>query len=68
MKILGQFKVKAFTRRLPRCIKIAETSNYAMLAMKGPEVAFEITLASCRGYDVCEHRNDQVRLFFVVFC
>ena len=48
MKILGQSKVKSFTRKLPRHTKIAETSNYAISAMKGPEVAFEITLTSCR--------------------
>ena len=34
MKILGQYKVKSFTRRLSRHTKVAETSNYAILAMK----------------------------------
>ena len=48
MKILGQSKVKSFTRKLPRHTKIAEKSNYTISAMKGPEVAFEITLASRR--------------------
>ena len=47
MKILGHSKVKSLTRKLPRHTKIAKTSNYAILAMKGPEVAFEIILASC---------------------
>jgi len=46
MNILGQSKVKSFTRKLPHHTKIAETSNYATLVIKGPEVAFEITLAS----------------------
>jgi len=48
MKILGQSKVKSFTRKLPRHTNIAKTSNYAISTMKGPEVAFEITLASRR--------------------
>ena len=48
MKILSQSKVKSFNRKLPRHTRIAETSNYAILAMRGPEVAFEITLASRR--------------------
>ena len=48
MKILGHSKVKSFNRRLPCHTKTAETSNYAISAMKGPEVEFEITLASRR--------------------
>jgi len=48
MKISGQSKVKSFTRKLPRHTKIAETTNYAILAMKGPEVVFKITLRSHR--------------------
>jgi len=48
MKILGHSKVKLFTRKLPRHTKIAEASNYAISAMTGPKVEFEITLASHR--------------------
>jgi len=52
MKILGQSKVKSFTRKLPRHTKIAKTSNYVILAMKGLEVAFEFTLTSRRVYNM----------------
>ena len=51
MKTLGQSKVKSFTRKLPRHTKIAETSNYTILAIKEPEVAFEFTLTSCGIYN-----------------
>ena len=46
MKILGQSKVKSFTRRSSRHIKVAETSNYAILAMKELEATLEATLTS----------------------
>jgi len=46
MKIMCQSEVRSFTRKLPRHTMIAKTSNYAILAMKRPEVAFKITLTS----------------------
>ena len=46
MKILGQSKVKSFTRRLSPNTKVAETSNYDILAIKGLEATPEITLTS----------------------
>ena len=45
MKILGQSKVKSFTRRLSHT-KVAETSNYDIVAIKGLEATPEITLTS----------------------
>ena len=38
--------VKSFTRRLSPNAKIAETSNYDILAIKGLEATLEITLTS----------------------
>ena len=46
MKILGQSKVKSLTRKLPDHIRVAKTSNYAILAMKELEVASKITSTS----------------------
>jgi len=46
MKILGQSKVKSFTRRLLPHTKVAETSNYAILAIKELEATLETTLTS----------------------
>ena len=46
MKILGQSKIKSFTRKLPCYTKVAEIPNYAILAIKELEVAFKITLTS----------------------
>ena len=46
MKILGQSKVKSFTRRLSPHTKVAETSNYAILAIKELEATPETTLTS----------------------
>ena len=46
MKILGQYKVKSFTRRLSPNTMVAETSNYDILAIKGLEATPEITLTS----------------------
>jgi len=64
MKILGQSKVKSFVRKLPCHIKIAETSKYAILAMKGPEVAFKIMLTSHRvnnrALKIKNHEKDEL--------
>jgi len=58
MKISDQSEVKSFTRKLPHHTKIAETSNYAILAMKGPEVVFEFTLASHRVHSKAQRIKD----------
>ena len=46
MKILGQSKVKSFTKRLSHHTKVAKTSNYTILAMKELEATLETTLTS----------------------
>ena len=46
MKILGQSKVKSFTMRLSHHTKVAEISNYAILAMKELEATLKTTLTS----------------------
>ena len=46
MKILGQSKVKSFTRRLSANAQVAGISNYDILAIKGLEAKPEITLTS----------------------
>jgi len=46
MKILGQSKVKSSTRRLSPNTKVAETSNYDILAIKELEATPDITLTS----------------------
>ena len=58
MKILGQSKVKSFTRRLSPSTKVAGTSNYDMLAIKGLEATPEITLTSL-GLTT-EHRRSRI--------
>jgi len=44
MKILGESKVKSFTRMLSPHTKVAETSNYAVLATKELKATPETTL------------------------
>ena len=57
---MGQYEVESFTRKISRHTKIAETSNYAILAMKGPEVAFKITFTSRRvNYDALKIKNHE---------
>ena len=46
MKILGQSKLKSFTKRLSPHIKVAETSNYPILAIKELEATRETTSTS----------------------
>jgi len=46
MKILGQSKVKSCTRRFSPHTKVAETSNYAILAIKELEATPKTTLTS----------------------
>ena len=48
MKILGQSKVKSFTRKLPCYTKVAEIPNYTILVMNELEIALKITLTSHR--------------------
>ena len=46
MNLLGQSKVKSFTRRLSPHTKVAETLNYGILAIKELEATPETTLTS----------------------
>ena len=46
MKILGQSKVKSFTKRLSHHTKVPKTSNYTILAIKELEATLETTLTS----------------------
>ena len=46
MKILGQSKVRSFTKMLSHHTTVGETSNYVILAMKELEATLETTLTS----------------------